>query len=527
MTAEYRQIPLAALRESKTNPRRHFDAKALDELAASIAAHGVIQPIVVRPLNGGDTFEVVAGARRYRASKLAAVIDIPARVRELTDEQVLEIQVIENLQREDVHPLDEAQGYRTLMDKTQHDVAAIAATVGKSESYVYQRLKLCDLTDKAKKAFFDDKITAGHAVLIARLQAKDQAQMIDTCLRAEVSVRDLARRIEREIHMELTKAPFSTDDDRLLPAAGACTVCPKRSGFTPALFPDIKSKDTCTDRRCYQAKIDAVIAQARSKLMARGEKPINISTDHYSSNNKSVVTANNWTKVTKGNECEHARPGIVVDGYNANLGQVISVCTESKCKKHHGGGQSSMRMSPQAKASQEREALKRKAEAIAREQAIQRVLEFKTNKLDIRGQRLIAQTFAAVIWHDRIKEIVDAKGWAPEKVKGSHSRDYRGELEKRINTMPDADIGVFVLELALRTAGMRGDADDLDEYAKDLGIDVKALEKIALAELTAKAKAKAAKKAAPAKKKAKVKIAGHPDAPRKKKVQTPTKKKAT
>jgi ParB family transcriptional regulator, chromosome partitioning protein len=106
------EVALAKIRESKTNPRRFFDEAKLAELAANIRQHGVLQPILVRPLPEGEAgmYELVAGARRFRASKLAKRESIPATVRELTDAQALELQVIENVQRVDVHPLDEAQG---------------------------------------------------------------------------------------------------------------------------------------------------------------------------------------------------------------------------------------------------------------------------------------------------------------------------------------------------------------------------------------------------------------------------------
>jgi ParB family transcriptional regulator, chromosome partitioning protein len=123
VVSSIQDIPLGKIHESKTNPRRQFDEKELAELAANIKQHGVLQPILVRPLPKGiaDSFELVAGARRYRASKLAGRKSIPATVRELTDAEALEVQVIENVQRVDVHPLDEAQGYAALLElQPQH-----------------------------------------------------------------------------------------------------------------------------------------------------------------------------------------------------------------------------------------------------------------------------------------------------------------------------------------------------------------------------------------------------------------------
>ena len=139
-------IPLAHIQESNTNPRRQFDEAKLAELSDNIRLHGVLQPVLLRPLPGGEAgfYELVAGARRYRASKLAGRETIPATVRELTDTQCLELQLIENLQRADVHELDEARGYAALMQlqPENNTVEVLAEKIGRSEKYVYARLRL-------------------------------------------------------------------------------------------------------------------------------------------------------------------------------------------------------------------------------------------------------------------------------------------------------------------------------------------------------------------------------------------------
>jgi ParB family transcriptional regulator, chromosome partitioning protein len=135
-----RDIPLNRIQESKTNPRRTFDETKLTELAGNIRRHGVLQPVLVRPLPGGQDgfFELVAGARRYRASRIAGRETIPASVRELTDTECLELQLIENLQRADVHELDEARGYAALMQlrPDTYTVETLAGKIGRSEKYV-------------------------------------------------------------------------------------------------------------------------------------------------------------------------------------------------------------------------------------------------------------------------------------------------------------------------------------------------------------------------------------------------------
>src|SRR5438046_10358218 len=185
VVSSIQDIPLEKIRHSKTNPRTQFDQSKLAELAENIRQHGVLQPILVRPLPKGaaDTYELVAGARRYRASKLARRESIPATVRELTDAQALELQVIENVQRVDVHPLDEAQGYSALVElqPDTYTVESIASRVGRSPAYVSGRLRLIQLNPEAKQAFYEDKLTVAHAFEIARLQPNDQRRALQEC----------------------------------------------------------------------------------------------------------------------------------------------------------------------------------------------------------------------------------------------------------------------------------------------------------------------------------------------------------
>jgi len=169
-------IKLAELREHPQN-RKRFDETALAELASSIAQKGVLNPLLVRP--HGKGYQILAGARRFRAAKLAGLEEVPAIVREMDDRGALELLVIDNLQREGVHPLEEAEGYRLLHEQHKYAIEDLAARVGKSTAYVYARMKLCELTEKAKQAFFDDQITAGHAILLARLKPADQARALD------------------------------------------------------------------------------------------------------------------------------------------------------------------------------------------------------------------------------------------------------------------------------------------------------------------------------------------------------------
>ena len=170
VTSEYRNLPLAQLQESPTNPRRRFDARAMEELAASFTAQGVLQPLLVRAIET-DKYEVIAGARRLRAAKLAGLNEVPVRVVELSDAAVRESQLTENLLREDVHPYEEALALSGLLhlEGAQYDVSSIASRLGKSPAYITTRIRLTELVPSLAEAFLADQIGVGHALEIAKL----------------------------------------------------------------------------------------------------------------------------------------------------------------------------------------------------------------------------------------------------------------------------------------------------------------------------------------------------------------------
>jgi ParB/RepB/Spo0J family partition protein len=268
-------IPIACVIPSKTNPRKYFDEAALNELAASIKNHGVAQPILVRPLPTTedmiDCVEIVAGERRYRASKLAGMETIPAIVRELTDVQALEIQVIENLQRQDVHPIEEAEGYDQLMKLHGYTADQLADKVGKSRSYIFGRLKLRALAPPTREAFFNGQLSASTALLIARIPVENlQEQATKEIINDgdPMSYREAFEHIKLRYMLDLDRARFSIKDAKLLAAAGSCTACPKRTGNQPMIFEGV-SADVCTDPNCFASKCrahdDKTLAVAQKK----------------------------------------------------------------------------------------------------------------------------------------------------------------------------------------------------------------------------------------------------------------------
>lgn len=154
-------LPVESIVPNPDQPRRHFDDTALAELAASIREKGVIQPLVVRAK--GEQYEIVAGERRWRAAQRAQVHELPVVVREFTDTEVLEIAIIENVQRADLNAVEEAQGYRALIERFGHTQEKLAEVLGKSRSYIANLLRLLNLPDDVQLLVRDGKLSAGHA----------------------------------------------------------------------------------------------------------------------------------------------------------------------------------------------------------------------------------------------------------------------------------------------------------------------------------------------------------------------------
>jgi ParB family transcriptional regulator, chromosome partitioning protein len=175
-----RRIPTTALRPNARNPRRAFSNDELDELAASLRERGIIQPIAVRPIRGvADSYEIIAGERRWRAAQRAGLHEVPVFVIEATDEESLQLAIIENVQRSDLNPLEEAEGYRALIRDFSHSQDDVARMVGKSRSHVANMLRLQTLPDRVREHLSSGRLSIGHArALIGHHDAERLAEEI-------------------------------------------------------------------------------------------------------------------------------------------------------------------------------------------------------------------------------------------------------------------------------------------------------------------------------------------------------------
>lgn len=278
-------LPLNLIRPNPWN--RKVNDEQLADLADNVRQVGVLQPALVRPIEGAKPgeplFELIAGERRWRAARQAELRTLPVLVRRMDDQQVIELNLVENLQREDLHPLDEAAGYDRLLRKDAGPQAlrgfaspeALAERIGKSRSYVVQRLRLLQLCPEGQQAFRAGRLSFSLALRIARLpRAEDQAKATKAILTGwggePMTARQADDLIHREFMLDLGTAVFNITDASLVPEAGSCRECTKRTGCSPDLFQDIKRGDTCTDSACFQAKVAAHQARQRAEAEAKG-----------------------------------------------------------------------------------------------------------------------------------------------------------------------------------------------------------------------------------------------------------------
>ncbi len=187
---EILEIPIDELRPNPYQPRKTFDEEALRELADSIEEHGVFQPIIVKRSIKG--YEIIAGERRFRASKMAGKSTIPAIVRDFSDEEMMEIALLENLQREDLNAIEEAMAYRTLQERLGLTQEELAKKVGKSRSHVTNMLGLLRLPEEVKELVTENKLTMGHARMLSKLEDNNQIrEMADKIVMEGLSVREV------------------------------------------------------------------------------------------------------------------------------------------------------------------------------------------------------------------------------------------------------------------------------------------------------------------------------------------------
>jgi ParB family chromosome partitioning protein len=500
---EYRELPLVLLNESKTNPRRVFDDVSLRELAASIRSQGVLSPLLVRPLTENG-FEIVAGARRYRAAQMAEAVTVPVRIKQMSDAEVLEAQLVEGFAR------------LLALEEPKYSIEQLGARVGKSAAFIASRLKLVDLVPAAVDAFYANEIGVGHALLLAKLPADQQQQALSACFkevynssqnpaRILLPVRNLQFWIETNVLLILKDAPFDKRDAQLVSTAGSCADCPKRTGHNKLLFGDDLGKqgDQCTDPRCYNAKLAAHVAKA----VATNPNLVQISTAYGGQKEGSpVLPRNKYTAIRDDKPqkkedaqrpefkvCKFATDAIITEG--SDIGTIHKVCANPDCPIHHASKQ---RPATDAafKAEQEK---RRREEAIAQATGL-RVLKATSDAVPVRLMKrdllFIAEHLASALDERRLAVIF--------RLHGIGKANGAGEAPAKLFTsfLHKADESILgrilVAITVLQTAHSSNEsAKALREAAEFYKVDVAAITAKVKQEFSAKEKDKTAKKAAP------------------------------
>lgn len=270
------QIVIEKIQPWKGN-RAHGGLGDLKDLTASVEEKGVLKPVDVRPLNGkGSGYELLDGERRFRAAKAAKLEAIPAIIRSLNDEEALEFRAVVDTTGESCHPLDESDGYARLQ-KLGRTAAQIGEKIGRTADYVRSRLLLQKLSDKARKALDAGEISVGVAQVLARCPSTklqdDALGRLTRGVDVGITVDEARKEIEQHFMHRLGGAPFDRSDATLVPGAGACTVCPHRTGNQTELFSDVKSPDVCTNPPCFEKKVRAH-GQQLIKLAKKEGSPV-------------------------------------------------------------------------------------------------------------------------------------------------------------------------------------------------------------------------------------------------------------
>lgn len=544
------RLPIKVLHESPLNPRKHFDAVQLGELAESLKGSiGVIEPLVVRPHSRKQgEYEIIAGAKRRRAAEMAGLADVPVRVVDWSDVQVLEAMVIENDQREAPHPLDQADGYARLLKLGGYTVETLAAKIGREAGFVYRRMKLSELIDAIKKAFWDGEILYVHAVLLSRLpMPADQAEVFKNgCFREEydgetrtrrrvlVSKAELEMFIRNKFYLDLAKARFPLNAEKLVLKAGSCTSCSKRTGGQRLFDDDLAPEDNrCLDRACYELKQNTYIRIRLLESSVEPERlfPIALGTGYSGNEEKRLPKAtlfperhSSGIKLLSKDQpkCASAEKGLIVAlGYAVDkgvVGDTLYFCRQKNCKthgaaavRHSGSARSVSTPRPASEIWEEKErALNGEIEKLGRGALVDRVVAASKGSFEIFHARLLAAYIISSGDPESVEAIAGELGLPVSK----NYNELSKAVESALFTVKDDKIAPVLLRLLCMAddvsyGGRRHSMDRLiDKYKIDrkkvlagVGKEKRAAfaaeKKAALAKTTKPAKAKVPKKASP------------------------------
>jgi ParB family chromosome partitioning protein len=471
----FESLELSSLIESKRNIRKVFDPKEQADLVESIKRYGVLSPLIVRPVGNNGKYEIIAGARRFRASGEAGLKEVPCRVVKVENDTALEVIVVDNLQRVNPHPLEEAESFKEILELSDGDIEGLCNKVGKKRPYVMKRLALTSLLDKGKKLYLMGKMTEGHAVLLARLQPNDQKEAIEFLESDDASVGSLKAWIEEELMLEIVKAPWDKADEKLYAKAGPCTTCPKRTSVSKELFDDVKAGDRCTDGACFKIKMKNHIDSIQKTLEKQGHKVYGIWDSYKTKAEAGTLLQGHWLEVKKKTDfCERMAKGIFLEFDKA--GQAIDICVvPNNCKIHGRKGLHGDNGTMQEKMWKEMRA--QRIDGEVRLRLFKKITE-KQGEVEFVDQKIIAEQFFNRLWFGAKVRVCKAMGIEPKVSKFGH-KDFETPFIEMLGGVKQSDALGRVLVGLICGADLdpKLDSKNLDDYAERLKIDRKAIEK--------------------------------------------------
>ncbi len=310
---ELKTVILTNLKPSKTNTTGRNEGPMFQDLVASVKEKGVLVPILVRKMKQG--YEVIAGNRRLAAAKQAGLVEIPAYIVEMNDMEAREAQIIENLHRQDIHPLDEGEAYRKLIDITvpRYEVKDLALKTGKSETFIRQRLGLTNLSEKAKKAFRENKMSISQALIICRLDnIKHQDEATKQAVDYNYEPERLKKWVQEKVYNDLLSKPWAKN-------AKLAEMVGDKKEKTASLFGD---DQLGTDPVIYARQMAAYIELKMREAQSKGVKMVRISTSWGTPEIKGVLGRDEYKIVGAKDECEKIK-GIVVEG--SDQGKIYTI----------------------------------------------------------------------------------------------------------------------------------------------------------------------------------------------------------
>lgn len=535
-----KRVKVRDIQASPFNPRQHYPEREMQELADSIRAVGIMQPVLLRPimlpLGEGTSdeqlshYELVFGHRRFRGAQLAGLADVPAMVRKLDDQASAQLQAVENLQRENLDAIEEAQGFAAYIAAHGISKDELAKHLGISRTLVYNRLKLATLGKAAAQAYREQKIGAEVATLIARVPGEaNQAKALATALETESgygakrSFRTIRENLAEKFATGLKDAKWDLADETLLPLAGACTTCPKRSGSTPELYGDFvkppgdrnhwsqvpKGENVCTDIDCFGAKktahlkLEQIALEAKGKIVIAGAKARAAIDAQGNVKGAYIALKDAKDELQKARTAAQAKATIVPPQVfivqDPRTGKTVEVLKREELKA------AGVKMKEKPKQSSWQEQQKQREAAYEKERVVRRSALATHMRIFEASRDAAAGASLDVWWLQRVALLAfgGMGHWSRTVLAEHYGHQSREELSKRIGSMPEAHLRTLLLDCVMLDgvhAEHGASPENLLAAAKHVGVNVGALLSATLAEPTAQGVKPSAAKAAKASK---------------------------